>query len=312
MTRARDSRVQFGDLGVAIVTPFTEDLERVDRDALATLTQHLVAQGHRLIVANGTTGESPTTSDEEKHEVVRTVREAAGEGVTILAGAGTNDTRHSLKLAREIKENGDADGLLLVTPYYNKPTQRGLIDHTLAIAEATDLPIMLYDIPGRAGIPIEYASAVEMSQHPRIVALKDAKANIHEGSKLIADTTLDLYSGEDALNLPWLAVGAAGIVSVASHVTGPLDRAMLDAVHAGDFERAQSIHLARTPFVDAIMNQIPGTMASKYALAHQGLLPHFHTRGPLGDAPREAQARIVEVLDTLERVCEDLGITTSN
>ncbi len=308
MTRAGENRTLFGDLGVAIVTPFTQDGEHVDHDALAHLTRTLVDQGHNLLVANGTTGESPTTSDEEKHAVVRTVREAAGDGITVLAGAGTNDTRHSLALARDTKENGHADGLLLATPYYNKPTQRGLIEHTLAIAEATDLPIMLYDIPGRSGIPIEYESAVELAQHPNIVALKEAKADLHEGSKLIANTGLALYSGEDALNLPWLAVGAAGFVSVVSHVTGPLDRAQLDAVKAGDLDRARRIHAARTPFVDALMNQAPGTMATKAALAMQGVLPHARTRGPLGDVPSEAHTLIREVLDTLPGVLESFGI----
>lgn len=300
MTRASDTTPLFGTLGVAIVTPYTEDLERVDHDALARLTRHLVDAGHDLIVTNGTTGESPTTTDEEKHEVVKTVREAAGPDVRVLAAAGTNDTRHSLKLAREAANNGHADGLLLVTPYYNKPTQRGLIEHTLAIVNETDLPAMLYDIPGRAGIPIEYASAVELAEHPRIVALKEAKSNIHEGSALIAATDLDVYSGEDALNLPWLAVGAVGVVSVTSHVTGRLDRLQIDAVRRGDLDLAQRIHLARIPFVNAIMNQGPGTMAVKYALAQQGILPHARSRGPLGTVSEDAAAVIRAALATLE------------
>lgn len=304
MTLARESTARFGSLGVAIVTPWTTDLETVDRDALASLARHLVDQGHDLLVANGTTGESPTTSDEEKHLVVKTIREAVGPDITILAGAGTNDTRHSLKLAREIKDNGDADGLLLVTPYYNKPTQRGLIDHTVAIADATDLPVMLYDIPGRAGIPIEFATAVELSQHPNIVALKEAKSNLHEGAKLMAHTDLDIYSGEDALNFPWLALGATGVVSVTSHVTGRLDRLQIDAVKAGDFARAQDIHHARAPFVDAIMSLAPGAMAAKAALVEQGVLPHAKSRGPLGEVDDRTLQAIRDLLATLESTIE--------
>lgn len=292
----------FGRLGAAIVTPFTDDLERVDHDALAVLARHLVDEGHDLLVANGTTGESPTTSDEEKLAILKTLREAVGHEATILAGAGSNDTRHSVSLARAIEEGGNADGLLLVTPYYSKPTQQGLITHTIEIVNAVDLPAMLYDIPGRSGIPIEYESAVELSQHPNIVALKEAKGDMHGASKLIRDTDLDLYSGEDALNLPWLAVGAVGTVSVTSHLTGRLDRLMLDALASGDLVLAQRIHASRVDFVDAIMNQGPGTMAVKEALTHLGVLPHAGCRGPLGTVESEVAARIHAAVDAYQGV----------
>ncbi len=292
----------FGRLGVAIVTPFTEDLEAVDHDALAALARHLVEEGHDLLVANGTTGESPTTSDEEKLAILATLRETVGREVTILAGAGSNDTRHSVALARAVEESGNADGLLLVTPYYSKPTQRGLINHTLEVVNAVELPAMLYDIPGRSGIPIEYESAVELSQHPNVVALKEAKGDMHEASKLIRDTSLDIYSGEDALNLPWLAIGAVGTVSVTSHLTGRLDRLMLDALDAGDLALAQKIHTSRVDFVDAIMNQGPGTMATKEALTHLGVLPHAGCRGPLGTVEPEVAARIHAAVDAYQGV----------
>lgn len=292
----------FGRLGVAIVTPFTEDLEKVDHEALAGLARHLVDEGHDLIVANGTTGESPTTSDEEKLAILATVREAVGADVTLLAGAGTNDTRHSVALARAIEEGGNADGLLLATPYYSKPTQRGLIAHTLEIVNAVDLPAMLYDIPGRSGIPIEYESAVELSQHPNIVALKEAKGDMHEASKLIRDTGLDIYSGEDALNLPWLAIGAVGTVSVTSHLTGRLDRLMFDALERCDLALAQRLQASRIDFVDAIMNQGPGTMAIKEALKHLGVLPHAGCRAPLGTVEPEVAARIHAAVDAYQSV----------
>lgn len=306
MTRAHTSI--FGDLGVALVTPFTSDGEHVDHDALARLTEHLVAQGHTLLVANGTTGETPTTTDEEKHAIVHTVRQVAGNDVRVITGAGTNNTRHSVALAREVKERGEADGLLLATPYYNKPSQQGLIEHTLAIADTTDLPIMLYDIPGRSGIEIKFDTSVTLAQHPNIAALKEAKSDLHEGSQLIAATSLDLYSGEDALNLPWLAVGAVGVVSVTSHVTGALDRVQIDAVRAGDLELARRVHHARAPFVDAIMNQIPGAVAAKEALVEMGVLPHARVRGPLSAAPTGARERIRDVVGTLPEVHERFHI----
>ena len=304
MTLASASSRALGSLGVAIVTPFTHDLERIDHDALARVSEHLVNCGHDLIVANGTTGESPTTTDEEKHEVVRTIRAAVGDRVRILAGVGSNDTRHSCALARETAERGDADGLLLVTPYYNKPTQRGFIEHTLAVAEQTELPIMLYDIPGRAGIAVSLETAQELAQHPRIVALKEAKGDLHEGSTLISRTSLELYSGDDALNFAWLALGAVGVVSVSSHVTGRIDAAMIQAVQHGQWDRAQALHHARIPFVDAIMNQVPGTMAVKAALAHMGILPHARTRGPLSEVDEVTMQRISSALDSLDSVLD--------
>lgn len=291
---------RLGTLGVAIVTPFTDDLEHVDHEALANLTRYLVDLGHDLIVANGTTGESATTSDEEKHAIVKTIREAAGNDITILAGVGTNDTRHSLKLARETKEHGHADGLLVVTPYYSKPTQQGVIDHMTAIADATDLPIMLYDIPGRAGIALGYETIIELSKHRNIVALKEAKGDMHGATKIARDTKLDLYSGEDALNLPWLSVGAVGFVSVTSHITGRLDRLMLDAVQRGDFTTARRIHVARACFVDSIMNQGPGVMSAKAALAHLGVLPNAKCRAPLGEVEPEIAARVRSNVDALK------------
>lgn len=288
-----------------MVTPFSDDLKQIDVKALENLARYLVELGHDLIVCNGTTGESATTTDEEKHLVVKTVKETVGEEVTVLTSAGSNNTAHAIKLAKEAEQNGYADGLLLVTPYYNKPSQSGLLNHTLAVAEATELPIMLYDIPSRAGIEIEFETAKQLAQHPKIVALKEAKSNLHEGSKLIQETKLEIYSGEDALNFPWLCVGGVGIVSVTSHLTGSLDRLMIDALRSGDIALARKLHLQRTSLVDAIMNQGPGVEAVKYALKQRGVLENSNCRLPLTEVNTAVASQIDQALLHLKQIEEN-------
>jgi 4-hydroxy-tetrahydrodipicolinate synthase len=258
----------FGRVLTAMVTPFTGDGE-LDIDGAQRLAAHLVDAGNDGIVVNGTTGESPTTSDAEKAQLVRAVVEAVGDRAHVVAGASTNDTRHSVELARAAQQAG-AHGLLAVTPYYSKPPQEGLFRHFSAIADATDLPVMLYDIPGRSGVPINTETMVRLADHPRIVANKDAKGDLGRASWAIARSGLAWYSGDDMLNLPLLSVGAIGFVSVVGHLVTPELRALLDAHLTGDVAKATEIHQQLLPVFTG-MFRTQGVITTKAALALQGL-----------------------------------------
>src|SRR3954470_19411617 len=213
----RDASAPFGRMLTAMVTPMTAD-GAVDYDGAARLAAHLVDQQRNDgLVVSGTTGESPTTTDAEDERLLRTVIDAVGDRAVVIAGVGTNNTVHTLKLAAQAERAG-ADGLLVVTPYYNKPPQDGLVRHFTTVADATGLPVMLYDIPGRTGTAIATETLLRLAEHPRIVAVKDAKGDLFAASSVMAQTDLVFYSGDDALNLPWLSVGAAGFVSVVGHV----------------------------------------------------------------------------------------------
>jgi 4-hydroxy-tetrahydrodipicolinate synthase len=255
----------FGRVLTAMVTPFTAD-GALDLDGAQRLATHLVDAGNDGLVVNGTTGESPTTSDAEKSELVRAVLEAVGDRAHVVAGIGTNDTHHSIELARTAERDG-AHGLLAVTPYYNKPPQEGLYRHFSAIADATELPVMLYDIPGRSGVPIDTETIVRLAEHPRVVANKDAKGR---ASWAIARSGLAWYSGDDMLNLPLLSVGAVGFVSVVGHVATPELRALLDAHLGGEVQKATEIHQKLLPVYTG-MFRTQGVMTTKAALALQGL-----------------------------------------
>ncbi|MGW5866751.1 4-hydroxy-tetrahydrodipicolinate synthase [Streptomyces sp. NPDC055239] len=257
----------FGRVLTAMVTPFTAD-GALDLDGAQRLAAHLVDAGNDGLVINGTTGESPTTSNAEKAELVRAVVEAVGDRAHIVAGVGTNDTRHSIELARDAARVG-AHGLLTVTPYYNKPPQEGLLRHFTAIADSTELPVMLYDIPGRSGVPINTETIVRLAQHPRIVANKDAKGDLGRASWAIARSGLAWYSGDDMLNLPLLSVGACGFVSVVSHMVTPELRAMIDSYSTGDVQKATEIHQKLLPVFTG-MFRTQGVITAKAALTLQG------------------------------------------
>ncbi len=258
----------FGRVLTAMVTPF-DTHGALDVDAGAALAARLVEQGCDGLVLAGTTGESPTTSDAEKTALLRAVLDAVGPGVTVVAGAGTNNTAHSVEQARQAAAAG-AHGLLVVTPYYSRPSQAGLLGHFRAVADATDLPVMLYDIPPRSAVPIESDTLRRLAEHERVVAVKDAKGDLAAAATLIAETGLAWYSGDDALNLPWFAVGAVGIVSVVGHVlTGPL-KAMLDAFEAGDLTTARRINV-EVLGVCAVFAQLGGVTFSKAALELVGV-----------------------------------------
>ena len=271
----------FGRVLTAMATPFTAE-GALDVARAAELAVRLVDEGNDGLVVSGTTGESPTTSDVEKDTLLRAVIDAVGDRATIVAGVGTNDTAHTIELARAAERAG-ADALLVVTPYYNKPPQNGLIAHFTAVADATGLPVMLYDIPGRTGTPITTESLVRLAQHPRIVAVKDAKGDLGASSQVMLSTDLVYYSGEDMLNLPMLAIGAAGFVSVVGHVVGDRLHEMIDAHAAGRVDEALAIHRELLPVFIGVMTRTQGVITTKAALRMLGL-PGGPVRPPLADA----------------------------
>jgi 4-hydroxy-tetrahydrodipicolinate synthase len=272
----------FGSLLVAMVTPFTEQGE-LDLDAAARLATHLVDHGCDGLVVSGTTGESPTTSDAEKETLLRAVLDAVGSRAVVVTGVGTNDTAHSVELAQQAAKAG-AHGVLAVTPYYSKPPQAGLIAHFNAIADATDLPVMLYDIPGRSGIPIRTETLVTLAQHPNVVALKDAKGDLYEMSWVLARTDLEVYCGTDELNLAALTCGASGLVSVVAHAAPARFRQLVDAVDAGDLVSARRIHTELLPAIRGLMTRTQGVIMAKAALQLQGVLAERGLRLPLVEA----------------------------
>jgi 4-hydroxy-tetrahydrodipicolinate synthase len=279
----------FGRMITAMVTPFDKD-GVIDWDGVARLAQHLVDNGHDGIAVNGTTGEAPTTKSSEKLEIIRVVKSVVGPKIVVLSGAGDNETSYTVEQAKRSEDAG-ADGLLVVVPYYNKPPQAGVEAHFRAVAAATKLPIMMYDIPGRTGIEIENDTIVRLFDSvDNIVALKDAKGNSASTSWVIQRCGIPVYSGDDILNLPLLAIGAVGFVSVCGHTVGLQLKAMLDAWFAGDSAKALSIHQQLLPvFAGTFRTQ--GAILTKAAMNLMGL-PGGTTRLPLVDATAEQIAQL--------------------
>lgn len=279
---ADPSAAPLGRVLTAMVTPLTGD-GSLDLAAAQALASHLVEQGNDGLVVSGTTGESPTTTDQEKLDLLRAVLDAVGDRARVIAGVGTFDTRHSVEAARAAAAVG-ADGLLVVTPYYSKPSQEGLVAHFLAVADASDLPVMLYDIPGRTGTKIATDTLVRVGEHERIVAVKDAKGDFYEGAWVMARSDLAFYSGDDAANLAWLAHGAVGMVSVVAHVAASRYRTMLEAVLESDLITAQRVYRELLPAVRGIMTRNQGAVMAKAALQLQGVLASRAVRLPLVQA----------------------------
>ena len=278
---ARAPAAPFGRMLTAMITPFAGN-GAVDYDGAGRLAEYLVDDMRNDgLVVSGTTGESPTTSDAEKDRLLAAVLDAVGDRATVVAGVGTNDTEHTCELARAAERAG-AHGLLVVTPYYNKPPQSGLIAHFSRVADATGLPNLLYDIPGRTGTPIAVETLVRLAEHPRIIAVKDAKGDFGAGSWVMARTPLVFYSGDDMLNLPWLSVGAAGFVSVVGHVAGDRLHEMIEAHAAGQVAEARRIHRELLPVYAGIFRN-QGVILTKAALGLLGL-PSGPVRLPLADA----------------------------
>ena len=270
----------FGRLITAMITPFAKD-GSIDWDGVATLATHLADHGHDAIAVNGTTGEAPTTKSSEKLEIIKVVKSTVGSRVKVLSGAGDNETSYTVEQAKRSADAG-ADGLLIVTPYYNKPPQAGIEAHFRAVASSTDLPIMMYDIPGRTGVEIESDTIVRLFELPNIVALKDAKGNLAATSDVIARCGIPVYSGDDILNLPFLSIGAVGFVSVCGHTVGTELKTMLDAWFAGDTARALEIHQKLIPVFKGTF-KTQGAILTKAAMNLMGL-PGCTTRLPLVDA----------------------------
>ena len=281
----------FGRVLTAMVTPFAAD-GGVDLDAVQRLATYLVDHGSDGIVVSGTTGESPTTTTDEDGRTLRAVIEAVGDRATVVAGVGTNDTRHSVELAEQASKVG-ADGLLIVTPYYNKPPQSGIVAHVNEIVRAGDgVPAIVYDIPGRSSIQIAESTYVELVKNTLVVAVKDAVGDFERGAWLLRETGIRIYSGDDALTLPWLSIGASGVVGVTSHVAGDAYAQMVRAVDAGDLTSAQAINASLVPVVRAIMGQTQGAIAAKVAMSLLGVIPDANVRLPLTSATDEQVATI--------------------
>lgn len=241
----------FGRLLTAMVTPFAAD-ESVDLGAAAGLARYLVDDvGNDGLVVNGTTGEAPTTTDQEKTELLSTVIDAVGDRAAVVAGVGTFDTRHTIESLTAAREVG-ADGALVVTPYYSKPPQSGLVQHFTTVADATDLPIMLYDIPHRTGTAIATDTLIELAGHPRIAAVKDAKGDLAGTSRVLAESDLIYYSGEDSLTLSLLAVGAAGVVGTSTHFSGAQTKQLIAAYRGGSVDEAIRLHRQLLPIYTGI------------------------------------------------------------
>lgn len=271
----------FGRALCAMITPFTADGD-LDLEAARRHAASLVADGCDGLVLSGTTGESPTTTDEEKTALLRAVREAVGASVPLVAGVGSSDTRHTVRLAREAEAAG-ADGLLVVTPYYSRPPQAAVEAHFLRVAEATGLGLMLYDIPGRTGTRIEPATLLRLAEHPRVLAVKDCSYDLLAATKVMARTSLAYYSGCEELNLPLYALGASGYVSTVANVAPRQMRAPLDAFDAGDTAEAARLNGLTVGLVEAMMScGLPGTVTAK------ALLDAGPVREPLQPAGREA------------------------
>ncbi|MGV9244166.1 4-hydroxy-tetrahydrodipicolinate synthase [Streptomyces sp. NPDC003710] len=297
MTTTASAPPPFGRALCAMVTPFTEE-GALDLDGAQRLADRLVSEGCDGLVLNGTTGESPTTTDAEKSALVGAVREAVGDRASLVAGVGTFDTRHTVELALEAEKAG-ADGLLVVSPYYSKPPQDALAWHFRQIADASGLPLALYDIPGRTGTRIEPDTMIRLAEHPRIVAVKDCSYDFLGIQKVLSRTDLAYYAGCDEHILALYAVGAAGYVSTVANVAPRRMRSVLDAFDAGDTAGAARLQHRATPLIEAMMAAgLPGTVTAKALLGALGL-PSGPVRAPLRPAGREAVDGLLRAYERL-------------
>ena len=287
-----DVAARLGTVLTAMVTPFKPD-GSLDTDTAARLATHLVDVGCDGLVLSGTTGESPTTTDDEKIALLATVLEAVGDRARVITGAGTYDTAHSVHLAKACAAEG-AHGLLVVTPYYSRPSQAGLLAHFTAVADATEAPVVLYDIPARSVVPIEWDTIRALAEHPNIVAVKDAKADLHGGGQIIAETGLAYYSGDDTLNLPWLAMGAVGFVSVWGHLAASQLRHMLSAFTSGDITTARKINVTLSPLGGA-QARLGGVTLAKEGLRLQGIEVGDPRLPQLPGTPEQIEALAIDM-----------------
>ena len=287
----------FGTNLVAMVTPMAPD-GTISAPGVTSLVDHLLTTACDGIVVAGTTGEAPTLTEAETDRLVRAVVAQSNGKARVIAGVGTYDTRATVHRAR-VAEAAGADALLLVCPYYSKPTQAGIVAHCLAVADATDLPVMLYDIPGRTGVALDAATLAELAAHPRILAVKDAKGDLFQAMSIMATTSLAYYCGIDELNLPYLASGATGLVSVVGNVVADRNAKLIGAVRRGDLPTARALQTSLLPLTEAIMRTSQGAIMAKAALTELGVIPHATVRLPLLESPPEHLARLAAALPGL-------------
>lgn len=287
----------FGSLGVAMVTPFTPEGE-IDIEAAQALAVTLVEDGADMILLAGTTGEAPTTHLPEKQTLLREVRDALAGRAMLVAGAGSNDTAHAVRIGVGSQEAG-AQGLLINAPYYNRPSQEGVRRHIMSVVEATDLPVMIYDIPGRTGVRITDGTLARLAEHERVLAVKDATGDVEQGFRRMEATGLEYYSGDDGLNFAWLTHGASGVISVVAHADAHSWREMITEVDAGDLVAARAVARRIRPLVSTIMGGGQGAVMAKEALLLQGRIPGAAVRLPLVRAEADEVAALREVLAEL-------------
>ncbi|MGO1255140.1 MAG: 4-hydroxy-tetrahydrodipicolinate synthase [Microbacterium gubbeenense] len=297
----------FGQVLVALVTPMTADGE-VDWDATEKLMDEVIVGGADGIVVTGTTGETSTLTDPEKLKLVEVGKSVAAGRAKIITGGGSNETAHAIDLYKKSEKAG-ADGIMIVTPYYNKPTQAGILTHFRLIADSTDLPVILYDIPGRTGVPIHYETFLRVAKHPNILAVKDAKGDFSEVSRVLNQTDLMYFSGDDANALPALSIGASGLIGVTANIAAGPYRTIVDAVNRGDLTTATEQHKKLEPLVRAVMTHVPGTVSAKYILHGLGRISSPRVRLPLV-GPEEWEAAVIE--DELALVTDIEGVDLSN
>ena len=281
----------FGQVLVALITPMDNDGEVVWSD-VERHVDSLVTGGVDGIVVSGTTGETSTLTDDEKIRLVEVAKDVAGDRAKIIQGGPSNETAHAMLLAKQSARVG-ADAIMAVTPYYNKPTQAGVLTHFRMVADATDLPMILYDIPGRAGIPIKFETIVRLAKHPNILAVKDAKGDLAEASRVLNQTDLLYFSGDDPMVLPQLAIGYTGLIGVTANVAPAPYRAIVDAVNRGDLAAATAQHQLLEPLARATMTHVPGTVSAKYLLHGLGRISSPRVRLPLV-GPEEWEAALIE------------------
>lgn len=297
----------FGQVLVALVTPMTAEGE-VDWASTERHLDYVISSGADGVVVTGTTGETSTLTDAEKIKLVEVGKSVSAGRAKIITGGGSNETAHAIQLYKASEKAG-ADGVMVVTPYYNKPTQAGILTHFRLIADATDLPVILYDIPGRTGVAIAYDTFHRAAKHPNIVAVKDAKGDLAQASRILTETDLLYFSGDDSNVLPHLAIGATGLIGVTANVSPRAYRELVDATNRNDFHSALGVHNALDPLQRALMTHVPGTVAAKYVLHGLGLISSPRVRLPLV-GPEDTEAAAIE--SGIERVLEIPGLSFDN
>jgi len=281
----------FGQTLVALVTPMTADGE-VDWADTEKLIDYVISNGADGVVVTGTTGETSTLTDAEKIKLVEVGKSVSGGRAKIITGGGSNETAHAMQLYKASEKAG-ADGIMIVTPYYNKPTQAGVLTHFRLVADSTDLPVILYDIPGRAGIAISQDTFHRASKHPNIVAVKDARGDLAQATRIMNETGLFYFSGDDSNLLPHLSIGAVGCISVTANIAPAAYRELIDAANRNDFHHALTVHNSLDPLQRAAMTHVPGTVAAKYILNGLGVISSPRVRLPLV-GPEDAEAARIE------------------